>query len=109
MTDFYIKQNDLLPILQAVCKNETTGLPEDLTAATGVRFHMIKPGASVEKVDNDASFGDKALGEVNYTWGSGDTDEVGEYDAEFEVTFSSGILTFPNWKQLKIKVTGDVS
>lgn len=107
--DFYIKQGDLLPEIQVTCTDADTGDAIDLTAATAVRFHMRKPGASTEKVDAAATFVDKALGQVKYSWTGSDTDETGEFDAEFEVTFGAGTLTFPNWKQLIVKITGDVS
>lgn len=107
--DFYIKQGDLLPEIQVTCTDADTGDPIDLTAATDVRFHMRKPGASAEKVDAAAAFVNKAGGIVKYSWQGTDTDTVGNFDAEFEVTFPAGTLTFPNWKQLEIKITGDVS
>ena len=107
--DFYIKQGDLLPEIQVTCTDADTGVAVDLTAATDVRFHMRKPGAATEKVDAVAAFVSKIDGTVKYIWQANDTDEVGRYNAEFEVTFAAGTLTFPNWKQLLIKISGEVS
>lgn len=106
--DFYIKQGDLLPEIQGICKDEDTDLAIDLTAATGVKFRMFKPGSATPKIDAVGSFVDKANGVVKYSWQGTDTDTKGVYDAEFEVTFGAGTLTFPNWTHLKVKVTAEV-
>jgi len=89
MADFVIKQNCLEPDLEATLK-DASGTGIDLTAATGVRFHMRKKGASTAKVDAAATIVTAASGSVKYSWASGDTDTYGAYYGEFEITWNTG-------------------
>jgi len=95
MSNFSIKENDTLPALRAVLK-DSAGDPVDLTDAT-VMFHMRNTSNSNVKVDSAAVIIDATGGVVDYQWSAQDTDSVGQYEIEFEVTFSGGgIQTFPN-------------
>lgn len=108
--DFYIKQNDLLPEIEVTCIRDDTGAVIDLTAATAVTFNMRKPGNNgTPKISAAGSFVDKPNGIVKYTWTGTDTDTIGSFDAEFEVTIGGKPLTFPNHEQLRIKIRGDVA
>src|SRR5678810_810097 len=95
MADFTISAGDLLPVIQAQLVDEN-GDPVSLASAT-VKFHM-KQGALTPKVNAVATIVDAPTGMVKYDWVTADTDTAGEYDAEFEVTFTAGTkpLTFPN-------------
>lgn len=107
MSDFYIKQGDTLPALQATLK-DADDAAVNLTGAT-VRFHMRLPGATSLTVDGAAEIVTAASGIVKYVWQAGDTDEPGAYEAEFEVTFDDDtILTFPNSENLSILVFAEV-
>jgi hypothetical protein len=91
---FSIKQNDTSPSLQATLKDASLN-PIDLTGAT-VMFHMKSVGGTV-KVDQQMTITDATGGVVQYDWQSGDTDTVGTYYVEFEVTYAdSSVETFPN-------------
>ena len=108
MTDFTVGQGDLLPAISAQLVDEN-GDPVDLTDAT-CKFHMSKGG--VVKVDAAATIVTPATGIVRYDWVTADTDEAGEYDAEWEVTYTTGTkpLTFPNTAtKLSILVTSELA
>jgi hypothetical protein len=91
---FSIKQNDTSPSLQATLKDASLS-PVDLTGAT-VMFHMKSIDGTV-KVDQQMTITDDTGGVVRYDWQSGDTDTVGTYYVEFEVTYAdASIETFPN-------------
>lgn len=108
MTDFYIKEGDLLPKIEATLKDETD-TAVDLTDST-VKFKMNAHNDPTAKVDAAATIDDALNGKVSYTWIAADTDTPGAYDAEFEVTFpSTKVLTFPNNGYLKIQVVADLS
>lgn len=107
--DFTIKQHDDLPVIAAQLQDADEN-PVDITGAT-VRFVMKNKATPTEdpKVDAAASITNAAQGLVMYAWDPTDTDEVGTFIAEWEVTFVSGkIETFPNWKNLIVKVFDDI-
>lgn len=91
---FNIKQNDTSPSLQATLKDASlTAI--NLTGAS-VRFHMKSVDGTL-KVDAEMDVIDELNGIVQYDWQSGDTDTVGAYYIEFEVTYAdASVETFPN-------------
>jgi hypothetical protein len=91
---FSIKQNDTSPSLQATLKDSSQN-PIGLLGAT-VMFHMKSLGG-VLKVNQQMTITDEDNGVVQYNWQAGDTDTVGTYYVEFEVTYAdSSVETFPN-------------
>lgn len=91
---FSIKQNDTSPSLQATLKDAALN-PVDLTGAT-VMFHMKSVDGTI-KIDQQMTVTNASGGVVQYDWQSGDTDTVGTYYVEFEVTYAdSSVETFPN-------------
>jgi hypothetical protein len=49
-------------------------------------------------------------GVVYYQWQTGDTDTIGSYEAEFEVTFTGGeIESFPNNRYIQIEITNAIA
>lgn len=99
---FKIKQNDTSPSLQATLK-DAFGTAIVLTGAS-VKFHMKALDGTV-KVNSAMTVTNASGGVVQYDWQTGDTDTVGSYSAEFEVTYSdSTIETFPNNQNLTISV-----
>jgi len=105
---FYVKQNDTSPFMLATLK-DANEVAVDLTGAS-VRFHMRAVGASQVTVDADAVVTDAEAGIVKYEWDAADTDTVGSYQAEFEVTFVSGdIETFPNNGYIRVEIIDDIT
>lgn len=105
---FFIKQNDTSPSLQATLKDGADNAV-DLTGAT-VRFHMRQLGTQTVKVDDDATVSDADNGVVYYQWSASDTDTIGSFEAEFEVTFSGGeIESFPNNRFIQVEITDDIA
>lgn len=107
-----MKQGDLLPSVVAVLHDTdpTTGQPRvmDLTGAT-VKFHLRLDGAASLVVNRAASIvGAATLGTVQYDWVAGDTDTVGDYLREWEVTYTASgkQVTVPNSKDgLRVKIS----
>lgn len=106
---FYIKQNDTAPAIRATLQ-DGDGNAVDLTDAT-VRFHMKAIDASTVKVDDIVSIVSPATsGVVQYNWIADDTDTVGSFHAEFEVTYSdTSIETFPNNGYIRVEITDDIT
>lgn len=99
-----IKRNDTRDAIKATLSNESG--PVDLTAAT-VRFLMSKRGTV--KVDRQAELQDAPNGVVWMTFETGDTDETGLFQAEFEVTFTDGrIETFPSDGFILVNIINDL-
>lgn len=111
MSDFFVKQNDLSPTIQATLIGPD-GNPTDLTSCT-VDFHMADKTSGAVKVNAAATpDADQVTnkGVVTYAWAVGDTDTVGDYFAEWEVTLPSGkIVTYPNVTNDTVKVTKELA
>ena len=105
---FYIKQNDTAPILLVTLK-DGDGAVVDLTAATAV-FKMRAVGQTTVKTSAAAIIHSADGGQVRYEWAAADTDTIGSFEAEFQITFNDGkIETFPNADFIRITVTDDIS
>ncbi len=105
---FYIKQNDTVPSLRAALENGS-GTAVDLTNAT-CNFHMRAIGSTTVVVDGVAQIVNEATGIVQYNWVADDTDTVGSYQAEFEVTYPDGTIeTFPNNGYIRVEITDDIT
>ena len=104
---FNIKQNDTSPSLEATLKDAQL-VPIDLMGAS-VKFHM-KSSDGVVKVNQNMIITDTDNGVVQYNWVTGDTDTVGAYYIEFQVTYSdSSIETFPNNGSLIVSVVKELN
>lgn len=106
---FYVKQNDTAPSIRATLKDGDDAVI-DLTDAT-VRFHMRTIGGTTAKIDSAVSIVSPATdGVVQYDWIAADTDTIGSFQAEFEVTYSNGrIETFPNSGYIRVEITDDIT
>lgn len=109
MSTFYMKQNDTSPAIKIECADgDDTVIP--VTGAT-VKFFMRASDGTV-KVNGDGVVVDGPNGIIQYDWdgGAGDTDTVGVFNAEFQVTFSGGeIETFPNKGYISIVIGDDIA
>ncbi len=97
---FTIKENDTRPAYVAALKDDY-GLPSEsainLTAATSVKFKMRPVAGGALKVDGTMTIVSAAAGTVQYVWIAADTDTVGTFDVEYEITWSDGgVETVPN-------------
>jgi len=104
----YIKQNDTSPALTGQLFNPDGSNP-DLDGAT-VKFIMRSTAGGAAKVDSSATIITASTGNVKYVWSAANTDTVGSYEGEFEVTFSGGaVQTYPNKGYIKIEVVDDLA
>lgn len=104
---FYIKQNDTVPSIRAELQNGN-GDPVDLINAN-VRFLMRAIGANQTTVSAAAVVITPASGVVQYNWIAADTDTIGSYQAEFEVTYPDGTIeTFPNNGYIRVEIIDDI-
>jgi hypothetical protein len=104
---FNIKQNDTSPSLQATLKDSALS-PINLNGATVV-LHM-KSLEGVIKVDAAMTIVESLNGIIKYDWQTGDTDTVGTYYVEFEVTYAdASIETFPNTGSLVVSVVRELN
>lgn len=97
---FYVKQGDLLPVIEATLK-DSNAQPVPLAGCT-VKFHMrprsggtVKINALATKIDDNVTPSTRGI--VQYPWTGTDTDTAGNFDCEWEVTTAGGhTITFPN-------------
>ena len=81
----------------------------DLTGASAV-FKMRAVGQTTVKTSAAAIIHSADGGQVRYEWVAADTNTIGSYEAEFQITFIDGkIETFPNSDFIRITVTDDIS
>lgn len=110
MADFSLKAHDRLPSIQATLKNPDGSLL-DLTGATSVKFIMkLKDAPGTVKVNAAAVVVAPATGGiVRYDWLAIDTDAVGSYQAEWEITWTGGKKqTVPTTSYHTIDVLADL-
>lgn len=105
---FYVKQNDTSPAMLATLQ-DADGVAVSLVGAT-VRFHMRKLGGTQTKVDAAATVVNALAGTVRYSWIAADTNTVGSYQAEFEVTYAdASVETFPNDSYIPVEIIDDIA
>lgn len=108
MSIFYTKQNDTRAVT-AILK-DADGTAVDITGSSVV-FNMRLEGSDTAKVSRGAAtIVSAAAGSVKYTFSGTDTDTIGSYDAEFEVTYGDGTVeTFPSRGYFKVKIEDDIA
>lgn len=106
--DFNLKRGNLLPALNATLKY-SDGTIINLTGAT-VKFFMRPKGSSTVIVNASCSVVSATAGTVQYNWQAGETDTVGNYEGEFQITFGSGSkLSVPNNALIQIFIMGVIA
>lgn len=98
MSTFHIKQGDLVPALTATLQQAVgtaAATPIDLTTATAVKFAMRNRETGVLKINAAAAVVSAAAGTVSYQWAGTDTDTIGNYDSEWQITWITGKQTIP--------------
>ena len=105
---FFIKQNDDRPTLDVALQDDR-GRPVNVASATIV-FHMRNTADDSVKITSAAvTILSATRGEVRHTFTTTNTDTAGNFEAEFQVTFSGGtVQTFPNDGYIDIIITDDV-
>jgi hypothetical protein len=105
---FSIKQNDTGPAMLATLQ-DASGAAVNITGAL-VRFHMRQIGSTQVKVDAAVTIVSPLDGAVRYNWIAADTDTIGSYQAEFEVTYAdASIETFPNDGYIRVEIIDDIT
>ena len=105
---FTIKKGDTSPSIQSTLK-DSAGVAVNITGST-VKIHMKAVGSSSLKVDQTMTIVDASGGVVKYDWSSSDTDTVGTYYVEFEVTKAdNSVETFPNNGNAVVVITSSLN
>lgn len=110
MDGVFMKQGDTLPVLIAQLVG-ADDVPQDLTLATQVKFSMKnKKTGTVVINEADCTIIDALNGKVRYDWQVGDTASIGQFEGEFEVTFSGGkVATFPNSGNMPVNIVAQIA
>ena len=105
---FFIKRNDDQPTLDVALRDDKNR-PVDVTGASVV-FHMRNTADDTTKISGaSVTVLAAAKGEVRYSWTTTNTNTAGNFEAEFQVTFSDGgVQTFPNDGYIDVIITEDV-
>lgn len=90
MSDITLVQGDTAPdVTGALTYDDGTAV--DLTDNLGIRFQMRKADDRRYTINGSASVvGDPTLGQVSYRFGANELDNPGDYQCQWEVTFSDG-------------------
>jgi len=106
---FAIKQNARRPYLRMLVKDQD-GNPFDFSGASGVTFLMYD-GEGNEIVSAPASIeAPPSSGVLRYAWADGDTEEAGEFRAEFDVSYGADdVMTVPVKGNILIRIFGGVN
>jgi len=88
MTEIKLIRNDKLFDLEFTI-TDANGNAVNLTDST-VKFKMSAQGADTLKIDAACTITGALAGECKYTVQDGDLDAVEAYDAELEITYTSG-------------------
>lgn len=109
-TTMNMKQYDLYPSFRTRL-TDIDGNAVDLTDATEVRLLVknrtagLKVDATMTKLDQDDD-----PGVVEYNWEAGDTDTLGSFQVEIEVTFPGNLpQTFPGKGYCKLNINRDLN
>lgn len=105
--DFEIKRRATLPVLTIDCLNDN-GQSVDLSTATSVTFSMEDSSGNIIIGEQPGTI-DTANNRVSYAWQTADTAGSGGYRGEFDVTFPTGIMTFPTEGFLSIVIFPDIT
>lgn len=105
---FVIKRHATMPKLEMQV-NKSDGTPFDFTGAVSAKFVMKDENDEVV-VDSPAIIVAPAtLGLLRYVWSSDDTKAEGEFQAEFDVLYATGLLTLPLNGDITVVVYEDVN
>lgn len=105
---FLIKQNDLS---RAIKYYPRANPASDFTGAIAVFNMRGRRGVGVKINRGSCTIGSDSGGTYfQYEWSGNDTDTPGLFEAEFEVTLSSGKPeTYPNDTYIEVKILDDIA
>lgn len=107
MTTFAIKKGDTRPYLRIGIIDSDSAV-YDITGASA-KFIMREKNSTTNKINSTANITDEANGYVEYRWQTGDTDTIGLYIGEFQITETDGgIFTLPTRDRLLIRIISDM-
>lgn len=92
MTDFYVGEDDRLPLLVTTLEDANGAI--NLTGATVVVY--ARKRGSDTKWSGSATITDAATGAVSYAWAATDTQLPGRWWFQWKVTIGGKTLTVPN-------------
>lgn len=101
------KQNDTKPLFAHL---EDANGQVDLTNASSVVFNLRDLPGTVKVSRAACTIVTAAEGYVKWAPQATDTDTVGSYKGEFEVTWAAGeIETYPHDSYIKVKIVDDIA
>lgn len=105
---FTIKRGDDLPNFSTTLQ-DSNGSAVDLSGDT-ITFNMQKEGSTGLKIDGGSvAILTPSSGEVQYNWdGTADTDEAGNFKAEFVRDDGSNVETYPSDGFITITIEDDL-
>lgn len=111
--EFIIKRNDTLPALQ-ICLIDRGCLggkeAYSLTGVTAVTFTMVNSCGEPKIFAQPASIVSYSAGTIQYNWENGDTNEDGDFKAEFQLSYSDGKkMSVPQNGQISIHIPKDLN
>jgi hypothetical protein len=108
---FEITQGDTSPAL--VSQLTAGGEPIDLSSVDDVKFIMQDKYERIvidEGVQESVNILNASNGEVEFVFRRDNTNTVGSYEAQFEVTYSNGAVeTFPSDKRIDIEIVEQIA
>lgn len=103
-----MKQGDTQPSIRRQLVSKNNGSPIDMDGATA-KFVMMDSAGNVKINKAAVVESPKSEGIVRYDWETGDTNQDGVFDAEFQITFDgNGIHTIPNDGYIKVPITEEL-
>jgi hypothetical protein len=110
---FVIKRNDTLPALQisiATKGNLGQKTGYNLSGVTGITFTMIDDCNNCKVNAQTAQIICSSGGTIQYNWQSGDTDESGVYQGEFELNYADGSrMSIPPIGGIRVEIIKDLN
>lgn len=98
-----IKKGDTRPTVKATLSSGS------LASAT-VKFIMKNRDTGAVVINASATITDAPNGKVQYSWSAGQTATAGTFLAEFQVTFSGGLVeTYPNSDYIIVNIVEDIA
>lgn len=106
MADINLKRASTRPIEARL--QDGNGAALSMTGAT-VRFQMRKKSDAALKIDRAATIVDAPTAHVRLTPTAEDTDTVGNYIAEWRITYAGGDVLVPEESYLTVKIWEDLA